>query len=385
MKFFDVIILGGGASGCVCAISAGRKGQSVAILDKDNRPAKKILVTGNGRCNLTNQNMSSIFFNQNIDNFLERFSSEDTIKFFKQIGLESYVDNEGRIYPLSNSAKSVTTVLELALEESGVKFFGNTEIQSVKEGNGNFVIKTNDEDYCCHKLVYALGGKSIDFAKKQFDVEISNPYPSLVALKTAPTRSLSGSKITNCEVSLSLPNGKKFKDNGEVLFKDNGLSGICIFNLSARLARIKNFKGTISIDIFPNKSEKEIENILLSRKILPRKISHIFDGFILPAIGYEILNRVRLNESLSLSSLSNDDARSLAKHIKNFTFEVKGTYDNNQVISGGVKLQSLTKNLESKEFSNLYFIGEACDVDGECGGYNLQWAFTSGKIVGDNL
>lgn len=110
MKFFDVIVLGGGASGCVCAISAGRKGQNVAILDKDNRPAKKILVTGNGRCNLTNQNMSSIFFNQNIDNFLERFSSEDTIKFFKQIGLESYVDNEGRIYPLSNSAKSVTTV-----------------------------------------------------------------------------------------------------------------------------------------------------------------------------------------------------------------------------------------------------------------------------------
>lgn len=385
MKFFDVIVLGGGASGCVCAISAGKNGKNVAIIDRENRPAKKILVTGNGRCNLTNKNMSSTFFNQNVDNFLKRFSSEDTIQFFNEIGLVSYADDEGRVYPVSNSAKSVTTVLELALEESKVKFFGETEIESIKKENEKFFIQTNNGEFCSNKLVYALGGKSIDFAKEAFGIEISPPYASLVALKTSPTRALSGNKISNCAVTLQLPGGEKYKDMGEVLFKDSGLSGICIFNLSAYLARARSFKGTISIDIFPNKSEKEVENILLSRKSLPRKVDQVFDGLLLPAIGYEILNRLKLDESRPLSSLTGAKISALAKLIKNLTFEVKGAYDNNQVFSGGVKLKSLTENLESKKISNLYFIGEACDVDGICGGYNLQWAFTSGKIVGESL
>lgn len=383
MEKYDVIILGCGACGSMSGIVGGKKGRKILIIDKELKPAKKILATGNGRCNLTNMNMSSNFFNQNIDAFLKRFSCKETIDFFANLGLNTYADSEGRVYPLSNSAKSVTDIINISLKENNIEFLGGNEVKNVKKNN-NFIVETDEKTFECDKLVFALGGKNIALAREFFDEEIVNPKPSLVPLKANVSRSLVGAKISNCLVKLTLPSGEMFTDKGEVLFKENGLSGICIFNLSARLARLGDFKGKISIDLFPNFSLSQIEKMIKNRP-QTRKICQIFDGLLLPSIGYEILNRVKLNEEKTISSLSEKDIQTLAKFIKGLDFEIKGVYDNNQVFSGGVKLSSLNENLESKKTKGLFFGGEACDVDGECGGYNLQWAWTSGKIIGDSL
>lgn len=382
MEKFDVIILGGGACGCMCGL-AYEKNKKVLIIDKELKPAKKILATGNGRCNITNTNMSSIFFNQNIDHFLNLFSSNDTISFFKNLGLSTYADSEGRFYPLSNSAKSVVDIINLAIQEKHIDYLGGCEIENVSKDK-NFIVSTNKGVFSSKKLVFALGGKSICLAKKWFDEDIKFPCPSLVSLKINNSRALAGVKISDCVVSLIAENGKIYHDKGEVLFKENAISGICIFNLSSHLARQNKFKGKISIDIFPKLSIEEIINIIKNRP-QTRKISQIFDGFLYPAIGYEILNRLKLNEEDEISQLPNNKILELAKIIKNFEFEIKGVCDNNQVYAGGVKLSALTNSLESKKTKDLYFGGEACDVDGICGGYNLQWAWTSGKIIGSAL
>lgn len=380
MKNYDVIILGGGASGCICSIIAGKRGKRVLVIDRDNRPAKKILATGNGRCNLTNLNMSSKFFNQNIDIFLHRFSSPESIKFFKDMGLITYSDDEGRVYPLSNSARSVMDVINLSMKENNVDFLGEEEILSIDKGD-KFVVKTSKSEFFCEKIVFSLGGRGISLA--QTLERITPPRPSLTGIKTKSTRSLAGCRVS-CMATLTLENGQKFKEEGEVLFKDSGLSGICIFNLSSILARTI-LGGKISLDLMPQKSEGEVFSLLAERKSLPRKVSQIFDGIFLPQVGYEILNRLHLDEEKQISNLSQNEITSLAKTIKNLEFQITGIYDNNQVFSGGVPLSALTKNLESKKHAGLYFTGEACDVDGICGGYNLQWAWTSGIIVGESV
>lgn len=382
MKHYEIIILGGGASGCLCGIVAGNRGKKVLIIDKDLKPAKKILVTGNGRCNLTNLNMSSTFFNQNIDLFLDRFSSQNAICLFEKLGLLTYADSEGRVYPLSNTSKSVCEILNLSLYESGVDFCCG-EVISVTKDKG-FIIQTSTQTFSCDKLVFALGGSGIIHAKEWFKENITTPKASLVAIKTNPTRSLFGVKISNCKATLILQDGREFCETGEVLFKDSGLSGICIFNLSSLLAR--GFTGKkISLDLLPQMQEETLQKLLKERKLLPRKISNIFQGIFPAQIGYEILNRAKIEEEKFLKDIDDKEIETLVKIIKNLEFDIKGIYDNNQVVSGGVKLSSLTKDLESKEHKNLFFIGEACDVDGLCGGYNLQWAWTSGKIVGDKL
>ena len=383
MKYYDNIILGAGASGCICAMTAGKRRKHVLLLDKNSKPAKKILVTGNGRCNITNNNMKSDFFNQNIDKFLEKFDEKRTLDFFDKLGLLCYHDEEGRFYPLSNSAKSVTDILGYGLNEAGVEFQGDTTIVKIEKQDDKYAVFTDKGNFLCKKLVVSLGGNQIDLIK-----DLCKTYPcspSLVALKTSSTRNLSGSKISSCLVTLTTSSGKTHKQFGEVLFKDSGVSGICIFNLSATLARQNDFSGEISIDIFPDMTEQKLVGIIKERKNLPRKINQIFDGLLLPAIGYEILNRAKLNESEMISSLNDEDIVKLVKIMKNLNFKIKGLYDNNQVFSGGIALEELNDNLMSKRNPNLYFAGEICDVDGTCGGYNLQWAWTSGRIVGDNL
>lgn len=384
MKNYEIIVLGGGASGVMSAIIAGRKGKQVAIIDRESKPSKKILVTGNGRCNLTNKNMSSKFFNQNIDKYLSRFSYNEAMEFFNQLGLLTYFDDEGRAYPLSNSAKSVANILNLGLNESGVDFYGDREIQNIEKRNNGFLITTNKEEFYSQKLVFALGGNSTDLLSKTKH-PLSPQRPSLVSIKTESTHALAGIKVSNCKVTLNLPNHKKFEEKGDVLFKESGLSGICIFNLSAFLARTGMNKGEIVLDILPEIDIEKLKLILVERKNLPRKVSQIFEGLIATSLGYEILNRVHVDEEKPINSLTDKEIELLAINIKNLNFQVKGIYDNNQIFSGGVKLDSLKDNLESKIYQNLFFCGEACDVDGICGGYNLQWAWTSGKIVGDNI
>ncbi len=382
MNFFDTIILGGGASGCICGLLASG---NIAIVDKQNKMAKKLLVTGNGRCNITNLNASARFYNdKNIDKYLNRFNVGETINFFHQIGLVFQYDGD-KAYPLSNSAKSVVDVINNALKNKEVHTITDCEITDINLENGQFVLKSVSQQFFCKKLVIASGGKSVERFLEKYKIESSPFCPSLCAVKTTNTHNLNNVRLHDVKVYARTNSGKTKDDRGEVLFKESGLSGIVIFSLSSLFAREKNFSGKISIDLLPDLSAGDVAKLLHTRKFLKLRISDFFDGLFVKEIGYEILNRCKLDENRTSDKLNDYEINELAKAIKNLDFEVKGHYDNNQVYSGGVKLEALTDNLECKNIKNLYFCGEVCDVDGECGGFNLQWAWTSGAIVGKSI
>ena len=385
MIFNEIIILGCGASGSIATIEAAKRYEKVITIDCQNKPAKKLLVTGNGRCNLTNKNTTSRQYNQNIDHFLSRFTPSQTLKYFSNLGLETYQDEEGRVYPLSNSAKSVTDVLTTSLSKSNISIYLDTKVISIEKQNDHFIISTNSEIFSCNKLVVATGGQTfLDFAQT-LNINISPSIPSLVALKTESTKNLANIRLSNVQIKATNVFGQTAEEYGEILFKESGLSGIAIFNISTLFARSKNFSGTLSINLLPSWSNRKIIEMLTKRKELDIPISKFFEGLFVNQIGYEILNRCKLDETRPVSSLSQKEIENFANLITNLSFKVKGFYENNQVYSGGIKLSELTENLGSKKVEGLYFCGEICDVDGLCGGYNLQWAWTSGKIVSENI
>lgn len=379
MEKFDALILGGGASGMIAAIKLAERKKKVAIIEKGFSVGKKLLVTGNGRCNLTNMNLSSHFYNQDISKFLKRFDEKETLKFFKDLGLLSTIDEEKRVYPFSNSAKSVLEVLINRLKELKVEFFEGEEILEILKDK-SFKIKTSKREYLVPKVVVATGGKTDLKLFEKFKIKTKEFAPSLVALKTNSTKRLNGVKVSNVLVSATC--GKKInRELGEVLFKESGLSGIVIFNMSALFARENNYSGEIEIDLMPNFKEDEVLYLLNSRKNLS---GNILEGIFVRELYLELFDRLGIDNKPA-KKMTTKELEKLAKMIKHLKFKVCGYYDNSQVSSGGILLSELTENLESKKNSGLYFTGEIIDVDGICGGYNLEWAWTSGAIVGESL
>ena len=191
-------------------------------------------------------------------------------------------------------------------------------------------------------------------------------------------------RLSNVKVTVTC-NNTTMEDIGEVLFKDSGVSGIVSFNLSTLFSRQHNFSGNISIDLLPNMSTNDLKEMLIRRKSLNLPMHKYFVGLFQNPVPDEILRQSKLNANKISNYLASSDIEVLTSTIKSLSFEVDGHYDNNQVYSGGVPLIDLSDHLEHRNIPNLYITGELCDVDGECGGYNLQWAWTSGHIVGENL
>ena len=379
-KIFDAIILGGGASGMMCACTA--KGKTIAVVDSATKPAKKIMVTGNGRCNLTNLDVSSDCYNQNIDRFLDRFAQEETLRFFAELGLVTYADEEGRVYPLSNSAKSVVDVLEYGAK--GTTFFLGNRPEQIKKDAGIFLVSVGGKTIKSKKLVVATGG-NCPHVLDMLGVKYKKFVPSLVSLSSKDTRDLNGVRVSNVLVTATNSRGEKKSERGEVLFRENGLSGIVIFDLSTLFARRGDFRGEVVVDLLPDLDQKYLEDLIKGRTGLDTTLDKIFVGMFANAVANEIFKQSKINTNAPCAALRDGDISLLAKKIKSLAFSVEGHLDNNQVHSGGVALEDLDENLMYKKIDGLYFVGEVCDVDGVCGGYNLQWAWTSGHIVGENL
>jgi len=379
MEKFDALILGGGASGIISAIKLAERNKKVAIIEKGFVVGKKLLVTGNGKCNLTNMNFSSHFYNQDISKFAKRFDEKETLRFFKDLGLLSTIDEERRVYPFSNSAKSVLEVLTNRLKELKVQLFEGEEILKVLKEK-TFKVQTSKNEYAAENVIVATGGKTDLKLFREFGIKAKNFSPSLVALKTESTKRLNGVKVSNVLVTATCGN-KMNREMGEVLFKENGLSGIVIFNLSTLFARSENYNGEIELDLMPNFKEDEVLELLKTRKHLS---GNILEGIFVRELYLELFDRLGIDNKPA-TKMNTKELSSLAKIIKHLEFKVSGYYDNSQVSSGGVLLSELTDNLEAKNVKGLYFTGEVLDVDGICGGYNLQWAWTSGMVVGESL
>lgn len=378
-----ICVIGGGASGIMCSIFAS-KNNNVILIEKNEKVGKKILATGNGRCNLTNLNVSNEFYNHNLDKFFNVFDNKKTLEFFEKLGLVWYADEQQRVYPFSNSATSVVDCLSNALQNSNVSVKTGEEFECVKKQNSNYIVTTNKGEYVCDKVVFCCGGAQIKEVLENLGAKYIQTAPSLVSLKTEKIKELSGLRVSNVEVTLS-HNNVEYKECGEVLFKDEGLSGICVFNLSAYLARNKNYNAKIYINFAPKYSFNELFKILTNRLNLKGFASDYLTGFLHYSLNNYLLKKSKINPKKLISQITENEIKLLIKNIQKCEFNVVGAYANNQVFSGGVDLNCLNDNLSLKNDANIFVTGELCDVDGLCGGYNLQWAWTSGYIVGKNL
>lgn len=386
MQNKNILIIGGGASGLMCALTCVLNNKSVCVLESGFKVGKKILVSGNGRCNLTNKNILKNCYN-NYPEQLNVFNSTKTLELFSSLGLETYFDEEGRCYPISNHSKSVLDVILNKLDNPLCEIITNCEVINIEKVGDHFIVKTSNETFKANKVVLATGGNSVLPILKSLSIPHKTFKPSLCGLKTTQNlKQLNGIRV-NAKVSLLKGNKVEHSEVGEVLFKEDGLSGICIFNISAKMNWLNLENAKVVVNLFPDLTFEELTKKLKTRvNNLSNYATHkFFDGMLQPALANEIFLRTKINTNKLVKSLLDENLAQLAKTLQNLEFNVCGTQNNFQVHSGGIELSSVTKTLECKTVKNLFFCGEILDVDGMCGGYNLQWAWTSGHIVGENL
>ena len=399
----EIAVIGGGASGLMAAITAKKSGKEVIILERKDRILKKVLITGNGRCNITNVNANiSNYFGKNIssvENILNRFTPQDTMDFFNELGIICNEENRGKVYPLSGQASSVVDALRFEAERLGIKIETEFYVRKIEKDGFKFRIYSEDRKKIeAGRVILAAGGQSYpEFGSngsgfelaKELGHSVTKLSPSIVQLKTEKhqVKGLQGIK-TDVAVTAYGDNKKICTYDGELLFTDYGISGNVVFNISFVMPLYKNVE--FEIDFMEKFDYNELYEMLKERK---RILSHLtmenyFNGMINKKLG-QFLSKVSGIEKLSkpVKDLNDSDIRKLCTVLKKYRVKILETtgFKNAQVTAGGVSLDEVnTETLESKIVKGLYFSGEVLDVYGECGGFNLQWAWASGYIAGEN-
>lgn len=403
MDKYDVVVIGGCSAGLVAAINAKRRCASlrVAVVEKLPRIGKKLLATGNGKCNLTNMNaLEHSYVNKSFTDYaLEQYSPEKVISFFESLGLLTYADSCGRVYPESNMAASVVDALRFEIERLGITVYCDMPVSEVCKTKNGFTVNNR---IFCSKLIISAGGKSSasqgsdgsGFAlAESLGHTVTEIVPALVPLCASPeiTKPLKGVRVRNAELTLK---GESVitKSVGEILFTDYGLSGIAAMELAADAQKyINNVKRNpfTYIDFMPQMSNEDLFEYLKSLSNIKGfcALDNLLTGILPKAVGIAVCKACKLySADKKISSLTEKDMRVISEKIKNFSLEISGTrgFVNSQVTSGGVKTDEIDeKTMKSKIRDNLYFAGEIIDVDGGCGGFNLQWAWTSGMLAGE--
>jgi len=399
-----IAIIGGGASGMAAAIAAKRENPkaSIMILEHKDIPGKKILSTGNGRCNLTNEYMDiSCFRSDNMDQIapvLEQFSEKDTIRFFQELGILTKSRN-GYIYPRSDQASAVLSVLRMELKRLGIEVIINTHVQEVACIKKGFRIFTEGKNYIADRVILATGSKAAKVLgsdgsgyqiAKSFGHKIIPVVPALVQLKVKsfPFSKASGVRTDAC-VKAYVDKKEVASDTGELQITDYGISGIPVFQISRYIARALHDKrkAEVAIDFMPQMKEKELFDFLTDRQNvlkhtdLSEFLIGIFNQKLIPVL----LGLAGLKPQTKTVSLSSEQILELTKQCKCTLLTITDTngFDNAQICAGGVSLDEIEiKTMESCYRKGLYIIGELLDADGICGGYNLQWAWATGMIAG---
>jgi predicted Rossmann fold flavoprotein len=394
-------IIGGGAAGLMCAIRAAQNhpGQTIVILEKADRVGKKLLVTGNGRCNLSHMGADAKSYHGDesdtlINILFEKYSPVAVLSCFRTLGLLTHTDSEQSVYPLSNQASSVLDVLRMRIAQLPIETICNTDIRRIQKTAEGYEITTPELRLFAKKLVIAAGGKA-DYAGRDNDsrellrtlgLSMTKLTPSLspVKVKNELLKSLKGIRAS---AKATLIRDKKIIkiERGEVQFADGALSGICIFNLS----RHANLGGCeIHLNLLPDFTDEQVERELTERFRRSNSAGEIFTGMFHKNIGLALLKSCGIKPSASCQDISNKEIKSLFRHITDWRFVCEETRDfkKAQVTAGGVRLSEIDpRTFESNRHRGLYLIGEVLDIDGDCGGYNLQFAFASGMCAGDHL
>ncbi len=396
-----IIIIGAGASGMMAALTAAEApGRRVILLERQQRAGRKLLATGNGRCNLTNTGATIENYHGENRDFaapaLDAFPPQAVLDLFRDLGLVTVEEYGGRIYPLSDSANSVLDVLRFHLEAKGVELKAAEPAREVKREKQGFTIVTDSERLHADKLVIAcggaagakLGGVSDGYELlKMLGHKRTALYPSLVQLVTAPEypRALKGVRA-DCALRLYAGENLLAESKGELQFIETGVSGPAVFDLSRAAAT--GGKGlTLKADFLKDYDEVTLFALLKRRcETLPAlPAGEMLTGIVHNRLGKMLIKYTGLNATASLRELDDRALGKLVGACKDFRLPVQGTegFDKAQVTAGGVKTSGFNpETLESWFVPGLFACGEVLDIDGDCGGYNLQWAWASGRLAG---
>lgn len=402
MKQTSVCVIGGGAAGMMAAITAAREGALVTILEAGDRLGKKILVTGNGRCNLGNLELNEECYHGScrfLSEALNCFGTRETISFFEGLGL-MIKDKNGYLYPFCEQASAVLDVLRNEIKELGIRVEYDFKVSSVlpKEKHG-FLVKSERASKECDRVILTCGGKAspktgsdgsgYEIARK-LGHRIAEVLPALTFLKCKESffKSIAGVRTDAVITLYKKDGGMLCQERGELQLTEQGISGIPTFQLSSIAARslLRTKEIPASIDFLPEVRNEEIWELAKRRKTLcgERTAEEFFTGILNKKVMALLLKTAGIKPADSSKTITEKKIEEILKLAKAFRITVAGTGDfqNCQVCSGGIDCGQVSKTMESKLVHGLFFAGEILDVDGRCGGYNLQWAWTSGYLAG---
>ena len=375
-----IAIIGGGPAGCICAYFLKQNGIYPTVFEK-NSPLKTLLPTGGGRCNLAHFEFDIKELAQNYtrgEKFLYsvffKFSTADTLEFFEKIGVKTYTQDDMRVFPISDSAEDVRRCMLGAISDVKIQ---NEKVISLNTCNGGFDIKTEKGSYFFEKVVLAIGGHSAFEIIKNIGHTIIEPRPALTALKTVEDFSaLAGVSLKSVKAIFNKQNL-----TGDILFTHKGITGPLVYKVSSVMAREKfpynitfDFVGDIDLQGFlNNNSHKSIKNIL--------------SDFIPKSFAKYILSKINVDEDLKASQINGKLRDEILEYLQKYKIEVTAPVKDGEVVtSGGVNLDEVNaKTMESKIIKNLYFCGEVLDIDGFCGGFNLQNCWSTGYIAANGI
>lgn len=397
------IVIGAGASGMAAALTAARRGHSVKLIERQSRAGRKLMATGNGRCNLTNTGASPEHYHGMDVTFMrsamEAMPPAAALEFFRSIGLLTVEESGGRVYPLSNSANSVVDVLRFALEAAGAELLPGDRAREIRRlsGGGFAVITESGARHEADAVVVACGGlagEKLGGGRDGYELLKSLGHtrtalrPALVQITTAPEypRALKGIKA-DCRITLRAEGRALDSSAGELLFTETGVSGPAAFDLSRTAAALSGEPAELEIDLLREYALSAVIAHLESRRAAAPELpaSEIFTGALHNRLGRMVVKYAGIEAAKPLHELTAAELSRAAASAKCFVLPVRGTegFANAQVTAGGIKTSEFDpETMESRLVPGLFACGEVLDIDGDCGGYNLQWAWASGCLAG---
>lgn len=393
-------IIGGGASGMMSAILLDREGIDVTIIEKNSTLGKKILMTGNGRCNYFNAEINSDKYYTSDYEFLKNIIKQENIakaqEFLTSIGLVPRIKN-GYYYPSSNTATSVLNAFLTEIEKRKIKVILDSEVNNIKRVDNKYQVTINTKKMTFDKIIIAIGSKAGLKENENYalldslGIKMTPILPALCPLILNGNffNKWSGIRV---EASVSIYEDNKFikDDLGEVQLTDYGISGICVMNLSSLVSKALYNKKKVSVHLnfLPNLKKEEIDAFLTKRDntLYQRTVIELLESIIPYKLLYILVSKSGINSNCHYKSLTKKEKDDLISNLSDLTLDVIATKEifKGQVVTGGIPLNRVKTTLEDKEYAGLYYTGEILDVDGICGGFNLGFAWLSSIVVGDD-